>query len=100
MGCNRCRSEGGSNPLRSRCVLCTSACDPSPTPVPMPTPAPTPQFPCGKGNSDDCCSEFNNARRNNQMLAFCNRCFTEGGSDPLRNRCHLCHSRCPPLTAQ
>lgn len=50
------------------------------------------------GNSDcptttisgDCQTEYDNAIRNNNLASFYNRCQTEGGSNPLRNRCALC----------
>lgn len=40
--------------------------------------------------SGDCRTEYDNAIRNNNLASFYNRCRTEGGSNPLRNRCALC----------
>lgn len=40
--------------------------------------------------SGDCRTEYDNAIRNNNLASFYNRCKSEGGSNPLRNRCALC----------
>jgi len=51
--------------------------------------AETQDLPCGSDNSDDCVTEFHNG-----LGPFCYRCSHEGGSNPLRNRCHLCCTEC------
>ena len=47
-------------------------------------------YECGEDISDDCQSEFNNHRNNNDMDKFYYRCGNEGGINPLRLRCRLC----------
>merc|ERR1711972_721130 len=44
---------------------------------------------CGSDNSDDCVTEYQHG-----LEHFCFRCSHEGGSSPLRNRCHLCCTEC------
>jgi hypothetical protein len=51
--------------------------------------AETQDLPCGSDNSDDCVTEFHHG-----LGPFCFRCSHEGGSNPLRNRCHLCCTEC------
>jgi uncharacterized protein YegL len=45
---------------------------------------------CGSYDSSDCKSEYNNGKNNGNLGNFYSRCRTEGGSQPLRNRCSLC----------
>jgi len=51
--------------------------------------ADTQDLPCGSDNSNDCVTECNNGLKN-----FCRRCSNEGGSNPLRNRCPQCYTKC------
>jgi len=69
----RCDNEGGANPLRSRCALCCR--EPK---------CPTDEL------SADCQTEYDNAMANGNIWAFFERCETEGGDNPLRDRCSLC----------
>lgn len=76
---------------------------PTPYPTPHPTPYPTPSTAtpppaqvtqCGAAIAGDCQSAFNNAKNQDNVAAFCNRCANEGGSNPLRKRCRLCCDEC------
>lgn len=51
---------------------------------------------CPDDNSDDCVSEYQNHKNNGDLNKFCERCLTEGGSQPLRSRCNLCCDVCEP----
>merc|ERR1712190_332650 len=51
--------------------------------------AETQDQPCGSDNSDDCVTEYRHG-----LEHFCFRCSNERGSNPLRNRCHLCCTEC------
>ena len=99
----RCRTEGGSQPLRKRCSLCCKEDEPeAPAPPPAPAPAPAkppakPQGPapgdyeCGDTISGDCQREYDNSMQNWGTLGpFYRRCENEGGARPLRARCSLC----------
>merc|ERR1719186_850123 len=51
-------------------------------------------YTCGNTISSDCQAEYNNSKNNNNLAAFYERCKTEGGATPLRDRCSLC---CPEI---
>merc|ERR1711972_889182 len=51
--------------------------------------AETQDLSCGSDNSDDCVTEYQHG-----LEHFCFQCSHEGGSNPLRNRCHLCCTEC------
>jgi len=55
----------------------------------------TTQCPINGHNAGDCVQEFNNAVQNNDKDAFCTRCKTETGDNPLRKRCSKCCTECP-----
>lgn len=58
-------------------------------------------YQCGPSDENDCQSELGNAKRNgNVQSAFCGRCRSEGGSQPLRSRCRSCCTECGVATGR
>merc|ERR1712060_235557 len=58
--------------------------------------AETQDLSCGSDNrADDCVTEHKHG-----LEHFCNRCWTEGGSNPLRNRCQWCCTECSAWCSQ
>jgi len=109
--CERCVTETGETPLRSRCSMCCTECgsderrpkgnkpagkgDQNKPKTPKSDNPPTETEAdwsdlCGNDNSQDCYDEFSNLG----IVKACDRCRNEGGNDPLRNRCKLCCDKC------
>jgi hypothetical protein len=72
-------------------TFCTATTSASPT-VAAPV---SPSTSCGDIISTDCQSEFDTAVLNSALPSFYDRCQTEPGANPLRDRCKLCCASAP-----